>query len=176
MKLGTLLVASVLMALPVLAADEARPAQPATDGVVRGGLGAGAPLSNLAAFERVLTPEQKQKLRDYNQANGKMARTSQQKALQMRRDLQDAVLSGKADEAAIKAKSEEIAKLEGEAFSGRLLGLAEIAKTFTPEQREQIKAMTDNMRAARPGLGAGLRDTNALRMRQEPAAPPPPAK
>ena len=176
MKIKTLLFASVLMALPLWAADEKSATQPPSDGPARATGRMGAPLSNLAAFEGVLTPEQKQKLREYNQANGKKSQASQQQALQMRRDLQNAVLSGQADEAAIKEKTAAIAKLEGEAFAGRLLAMAEIAKIFTPEQKEKIKAMSDQMRGARPGLGAGPRGENAVRTPGEPAAPPPPAK
>src|SRR5436190_9919857 len=176
MKIKTLLFASILMALPLMAADEKTATPPPSDGPARATGRMGAPLSNLAAFEGLLTPEQKQKLREYNQANGKKSQMSQQQALQMRRDLQNAVLSGQADEATIKEKTTAIAKLEGEAFAGRLLGMAEIAKTFTPEQKEKIKAMSDQTRAARPGLGAGPRGENAVRTPGEPAAPPPPAK
>lgn len=176
MKTMTLLFVSALLAAPLMAADEARPERRPPDGPRRAQMGFGGPLSSTGAFEQVLTEEQRKKLREYTQENSETARKSQQEALQMRRELQEAVLSGKADESAIKEKSEAIAKLESEVFAARLNAMAKVAKTFTPEQREKIKEMGEQMRAARPGLGAGSREGEAPRTPREPAAPPPPAK
>ena len=59
-----------------------------------------------------------------------------------------------------------------------MTAMAKIAATITPEQKEKIKEIAGQMRAERPGLGAGpgLRDGDAPVRRGEPAAPPPPEK
>ena len=76
--------------------------------------------SGLAGFERVLTDEQRQQVRDYIQEQGPDARQKMQKNAQLRRELQEAVFSGKADEKFIKEKSDEIAKLDAEQLRVRM--------------------------------------------------------
>jgi len=176
MKAKTILLVSVLCAAPLFAADEQQPPRRPVDGPARAQAGFGGPLSSLGAFERVLTDEQRQKLREYTRENSEKARVSQQEAMKMRRELQESVLGGQADEAAIKQKSEAIAKLEAEVFAARLYAMAKVAATFTPEQKEKIKELGEQMRSQRPGLGAGPRDGEPPRTPREPAAPPPPAK
>ena len=83
-------------------------------------------------------------------------------------------MTGEATDALIKEKSEAIAKLDAEVLAARMSAMAKIAGTLTAEQKEKIKEMGTQMRAGRPGLGAGPRDP-APPVR-EPAAPPPPAK
>ena len=128
-----------------------------------------------AAFERVLTEEQRQKLRESMQEQGGDFRQNAQKVAQLRRELNEAVFAGKADEKLIKEKTDQIAKFDAEQLGARMTALSKIAATFTPEQRERIKEMGEQMRAARPGLGAGVRGGDAPAKR-EPAAPPPPEK
>jgi Spy/CpxP family protein refolding chaperone len=94
----------------------------------------------------------------------------------LRRELQEAVVSGKADDSFIKQKSEAIAKLEAEILAARMSAMAKVAATLTPEQKEQIKEASEQLRTARPGLGAGGREGTAPRAPREPAAPPPPEK
>jgi Spy/CpxP family protein refolding chaperone len=110
------------------------------------------------------------------QADAKTLRANQQESAKLRRELREAVLSGSADEAAIRQKSEAIAKLDGELLAARMAALAKVAATLTPEQKEKIKEVSKPPRNARPGLGAGRRDGDALRPPPEPAAPPPPEK
>jgi hypothetical protein len=57
-----------------------------------------------------------------------------------------------------------------------MTAMSKVAATFTPEQKQKIKDMSEQMRSARPGLGAGPREGDAPRPPREPAAPPPPAK
>jgi Spy/CpxP family protein refolding chaperone len=174
MKVKVLLFASALLTTQWLAAADA-PARP-TDGAARAQAGFGGPLSSLGGFERILTDEQRQKLREYTQANGEKSRASQQQAIQLRRELQESVLSGNASEASIKEKSEAISKLEADVLAARMTAMSKVAATFTPEQKQKIKDMSEQMRSARPGLGAGPREDDAPRPPREPAAPPPPAK
>ena len=56
-----------------------------------------------------------------------------------------------------------------------MMALSKVAATLTTEQRDKIKEMTEQARAARPGLSAGVREADAPR-KVEPAAPPPPEK
>jgi Spy/CpxP family protein refolding chaperone len=168
-----LLLAAALLALPLVAADDDKAPRRPNDGARRTQAGFGGPLSSTVSFEQVLTPEQRQKLREYTQANGEKARASQQQAVQMRRELQEAVLSGQASEATIKEKTESIAKLESEVFAARLNAMAKVAATFTPEQKEKIKELGEQMRAGRSGLGAGPREGSPPSAPREPAAPPP---
>jgi Spy/CpxP family protein refolding chaperone len=173
MKTEILLIASMLLALPLVAADDARPAQRPAEATRRAPGGLSSPISGVSSFEQVLTEPQRQKLREYTQANAGKARASQQEAIKMRRELQDAVLNGNAGEAAIKEKTEAIAKLEAEAFAARLNAMAKVAATLTPEQKEKVKQMGEQVRAGRSGLGAREREAAVPGAPREPAAPPP---
>jgi Spy/CpxP family protein refolding chaperone len=177
MKLNTLLFMALALAANLFAADEPnRATRSAAEAGRRLPSNVAGPLGGLGAFDRVLTDGQRQKLREYTQANNEKTRAGQQEAMRLRRELQQDVMNGKAGEAAIKAKTDEIAKLEAAALAGRMNALAQVAATLTPEQKEQIKQMSEQSRAARPGLGAGPRGGEAPGPAGEPAAPPPPAK
>jgi Spy/CpxP family protein refolding chaperone len=123
----------------------------------------------------VLTEEQRRKLREYMQAGGEKLRASQQEVMKLRSELQDSVLNGKADESAIKQKSEQIAKLEAELLSARMSAMAKLADSLTDEQKEKIKAMGEQVRAGRARLARRAQEGPALAP-QPPAAPPPPPK
>ena len=177
MKTKFLLLPIALLACRLSAADAQNPVRrPAGAGANRPALGQQAgPAGGPVAFERVLTDEQRQQVRESLQEQGGDFRASAQKLMQLRRELNEAVFSGTADEKFIREKTDAIAKLDAEQMRVRMLALTKIAKTFTAEQKEKIKEMVTQMRANRPGLGAGLRDGEAPRP-QEPAAPPPPEK
>jgi len=175
MKPKILLFASLLLTSQLIAA-EAKPARRAANAPKRPQAGLAAPPGDAGKFERVLNDEQRQKLREYIQANGEKLRARRQETVKLRRELQDAVISGQADEAAIKEKSEAIARLEGEMLSARMNALAKVAATLTAEQKEKIKEMSEQVRAARPKSGAGLRKGTAPLGPPEPAAPRPPEK
>ena len=123
-------------------------------------------------FERVLTDAQRQQMRDYIQEQTPDFRESMQKLGQLRRELQEAVLAGKADEKVIKEKTDAIGKLESEQLRVRMAALAKVASTFTADQKEKIKEMSERPRAARPGLRPRRADGEAPG-KAEPAAPPP---
>lgn len=135
------------------------------------GAGANGPV----AFEQVLTDEQRQQVREFMLGQGTGFRENIQKLAELRRELQEAALNGKADEKFIKEKAEAIAKLDAEQLRVRTLALAKVAASLTLEQREKIKKISDRVRAERPGLGAGVREKEVLR-KGDPAAPPPPEK
>ena len=168
MKAKLIAILAVTLAVPLSAADAEKKAQRrAAAEAVRGK----AP----AMFEQVLTDEQRQQVREFMAGQGTDFRENVQKLAQLRRELHEAALNGKADEKFIKEKTEAIAKLDAEQLRVRTLALAKVAASLTPEQRQRIKEMGDRIRAERPGLGAGLREKEVLR-KGDPAAPPPPEK
>ena len=155
-----------------MAADEKPPRRPAAEGAARPLRGEAGGLPGL---ERVLTDEQRETLREHMQAGGKALRAAQQELVQLRRELNEAVLAGQATAAMIKEKTEAIAKLDAEQLRARMTARAQIAATLTEEQRAKLKDMGEQLRAGRPGLGSGPREGEAP-ARREPAAPPPPEK
>ena len=176
MKMKLYVIASSVLALQLFAADPlTTPRRPAGgDAPRRPQTGMAAPAMGMGAFDRVLTDEQRQKLREYTQASSEKLRATQMESLKLRRELQESVMNGEATETVIKEKSEAIAKLDAEVLAGRMSAMAKIAATLTLEQKEKIKEMSSQMRSPRPGLGARPRD--AAPPAREPAAPPPPAK
>jgi len=136
---------------------------------------AGAGAKGLSSFEQVLNDEQRKQVREFMQQQGADFRENVLKLAELRRELQEAAFSGKADEKFVKEKTEAIAKLDAEQLRVRTLALAKVAATLTPEQREKIKDISERVRAERPGLGARLRDKEVPR-KGDPAAPPPPEK
>ena len=176
MKTKTAGLVVALMCFRLMAADEAAPARrPAAEGLNRPQARLGAGPGGAGNFEQVLTDGQRQKLREYMQADAAKLRASQQELMRLRRELQEAVMTGKAEEAVIRQKTEAIGKLEGEVLALRMNALAKVAASLTPEQKDRIKEMSEQMRTERPGLGARPREGDAPRTR-EPAAPPPPDK
>ena len=155
------------LAVPLIAADEKKP--------LRRAAAANAGLSGLASFEQVLTEEQRRQMREFIQQQGPDFRENFRQLAELRRELQEAALSGQVDEKLIKEKTEAIAKLEAEQLRVRTLALAKVAPSLTPEQRQKIKQINERIRAERPGLGAELRERDVPRQ-GDPAAPPPPEK
>ena len=172
MKSKFIFLIATILACRLCAADAEKPLRrPANAG---GGPGLAQGGNGPMGFERVLTDEQRQKLREAMQEQGGDFRQNMQKVAQLRRELNEAVFTGKADEKMIKEKTDEIAKLDAEQLKVRMMALSKVAATLTPEQKEKIKEMGEQVRA-RPGLGGGARDAEAPR-KVEPAAPPPPEK
>ena len=178
MKASLIIPLCSLLAAALMAADPEKPGRrPAAAGAARAlragqaGAGAGGPL----ALERVLTDEQRESLREYMKEGGKELREGQQALMKLRRELQEAVLGARANASFIMEKTEAIANLDAEQLRARMTALSKIAATLTDEQREKLKDMGDQLRAGRPGRGAGLREGEAP-ARSEPAAPPPPEK
>jgi Spy/CpxP family protein refolding chaperone len=176
MILARLFLVLAIGASPMLAADAEKPVRRSAKALARTQTGVAGPQGGVAAFERVLTDEQREKLREATRANVGKIRGNQQEAIKLRRDLQEAVLGGRANEAEIQQKAEAISKLEAEALAARMNAIAQIAATLTPEQKQKIKEMSQQVRPVRPGLGAGARTGEAPRLSREPAAPPPPEK
>jgi Spy/CpxP family protein refolding chaperone len=176
MILTRLFLVLAIGASPMLAADAEKPARRSAKALARTQTGVAGPQGGVAAFERVLTDEQRKKLREATRANTGKIRGNQQEVLKLRRELQEAALAGQANEAEIKEKAEAISKLEAETLAARMNAIAQIAATLTPEQKQKIKEMSQQVRTVRPGLGAGARTGEAPRLAREPAAPPPPEK
>ena len=93
MNLTPLFLALAVAASPLLAADPEKPVRRSTKALDRSQAGIAGPQGGVAAFERVLTEEQRQKLREATQANAETIRGNQQAAIKLRRDLQEATLA-----------------------------------------------------------------------------------
>ncbi len=169
MRTKLIAITALTLALQLSAADAQKTKS------LRRAAGEAAGAKKFAGFEQVLTDEQRKQVREFMREHGSDFRESIQKLAQLRGELQEMALSGKADEKIIKEKTDAIAKLESEQLRVRTLALAKIAASLTPEQREKIKEMSERIRAERPGLGAGLPDREIPR-KGDPAAPPPPEK
>ena len=116
MKIKLPLFGILLLAASLTAADAEKPARrPANAGggirQLAGGAGPGGPGGGI---ERVLTDEQRQKLREAMQEQGGDFRENMQQLAELRRELNEAVLDGKADAKFIKEKTDAIAKLDAE--------------------------------------------------------------
>lgn len=173
MKSSFVIFTVAVLAIQLHAADAEKPGRPANAEAARRPAVAGGAV----AFERVLTEEQRQQMREFIQAQGAPVRENQQKAVQLRRELQEAAFNGKADAKFIKDKTDEIARLDSEQLRVRTMALAKVAASFTPEQRAQIKEMTERVNAVRSPLGGGKREGEGeAPRRREPAAPAPPEK
>jgi Spy/CpxP family protein refolding chaperone len=171
MKTILLLFACGLLVCQLHAAGAEKPARRAG---AKPGRGLAGPPGG-AGLERVLTDEQRQKMRESMKAGGEKLREAQQQMMNARRELQEAVLSGKANEAFIKEKADLIGKLEGEQLRARMTALAKVAETLTSEQRDKLKEMGEQARSERPRPGRGPRGEGTSAP-PEPAAPPPPVK
>src|SRR6266576_1193748 len=113
MKTMLLLFASGLLVCQLHAAGAEKPApRAAAGGLGRPGRELAGPAGTAGGIERVLTDEQRQKMRESMKAGGEKLREAQQEMMKARRELQEAVLSGKADETFIKEKADVIGKLE----------------------------------------------------------------
>src|SRR5688572_23941687 len=124
-------IAALMLVVQVSAADAKKGLRRAA----KEGVGAKAPV----AFEQVLTDEQRKQVREFMLGQGTDFRENVQELAQLRRELQEAALNGKADEKFIEEKTEAIAKLDAEQLRMRTLALAKVAASLTPEQREKIK-------------------------------------
>lgn len=166
-----------VLALQLHAADAEKPGRPANAEAARRPALAGGAAGGPVAFERVLTEEQRQQMREFSQVQGAPMRENQQQAVQLRRELQEAAFNGQADAKFVKEKTDKIARLESEQLRVRTMALAKVAASFTPEQRAQIKEMTERVNAVRAPLGGGKREGEGeAPRRREPAAPAPPEK
>lgn len=176
MKSSFVIFTAAVLACQLHAADAEKPERPAGAEAARRPAAAGGAAGGQVAFERVLTEEQRQQMREFIQAQGAPVRENQQKAVQLRRELQEAAFNGKADAKFIKDKTDEIARLESEQLRVRTMALAKVAASFTPEQRAQIKEMTERVNAVRAPLGGKREGEGEAPRRREPAAPAPPEK
>lgn len=175
MKVRFLLLILIVATTQLVAADAEKRARRAASGKAAAKQQSSGPASGMA-FEQILTEEQRHKVREYLQGQAEALRENRQEATRLRRELQEAVLNGKADEAAIRQRTEAIAKLEAEALTARMAALSKVAADLTPEQKEKLKELGQSSRRARPGLGGTRRDGITPLPPREPAAPPPPDK
>ena len=75
----------LVAAAPLMAADAEKPVRRSAKALARSPAGVAGPQGGVAAFERVLTDEQRRKLRDTMQENGAKTRANQQEAIKLPR-------------------------------------------------------------------------------------------
>jgi len=90
-----------------------------------------------------LTDDQMTAIREIHSRHAEAGRQLWQSLRQARIDLRQLALSG-GDEAAIKAKTEEIERLVAQSIELRVKTLQEIGPILTPEQREKFTQMGDH--------------------------------
>ena len=105
-------------------------------GMQRPGMAAGGGAGRLLT---VLTPEQRQSLREANEENRDQTRDLQEKLREARKAVAEASFAGEFNEAALREKLEAAAKLDTELAIIRARALSQIDPPLSPEQLEQIK-------------------------------------
>lgn len=93
-------------------------------------------------FEQILTPEQRQQFRTAMEKEGDRVVEVDRQLQQARRDLENAVMAERTEEAAIRQKAQAIADLESRRAMMRARGFAAIRSSLTPEQLERIKTLS----------------------------------
>lgn len=157
--LTSMLLVGALAGLP--AADgEKTPRQPAAQRAATGAGGADA-------IERILTEDQRQEMREFVRSQGGSFLRDMQQMSELRRELMESALNGKATESWVREKTQAIARLEAEQLTVRTLALAKVAGSLTDEQRTKIKELSERLRSPR---------AEAVPRQREAAAPPPPEK
>jgi Spy/CpxP family protein refolding chaperone len=112
------------------------PGQPGQQGQF-GGLAQLAP--GLAQMVNELTDEQRQSLRAAMQSQREKMRDIEMKVRDARKEMFEAAVSGKFDEAVVRTKAEGVAKLEAERSVLMAKALSQMTPPLTPEQIEKIK-------------------------------------
>jgi Spy/CpxP family protein refolding chaperone len=126
-----------------------------------------------------LSDEQRTAYQQAMRDAGQESREIQRQVTQARRELNAATFVDKVDEAVIRAKAEQMAKLEAEVAIIRAKAFAKIASKFTPEQLKRFQegsAMGPQIQSGRPPSGGpapGQPPAGAPgRMREGPAPKP----
>lgn len=137
--------------------------------------GGGQPGQLFPLMERVLTEDQRQSLRSAMEAQREQSREIEGKLREARRELMKTGMIDKFDEAAVRAKALEAAKLDAELTVLRAKAFSQMKPPLSAEQIEQLKnpppfeggeGRRDLPR--RPDRGAsGSRDENDLPSKQK---------
>jgi Spy/CpxP family protein refolding chaperone len=140
------------------------------------GARAGARFS--AGFERVLsvlTDDQRASIREAMAADREKIRELEQKIRESRRELFELGLRDKFDEAAVREKANEAAKLDAEMTVLRVKAISKIHPPLTAEQIEKIKTSSGPEPSERQPEPARRRheiprDENGLPLKEQPAS------
>jgi len=147
-------------------------------GQARGqGMMAGGPAANPGRVMMVLTPEQRESMREVSEANRDKVRDLEEKLRVARKAATDAGIGQKFDEAALREKLEAAAKLDIELTLLRAKALASIEPPLSEEQIQKIRNPAP-MNRDQPGQrGPGFDGPGNNRPPQDqprPGQPPPP--
>jgi Spy/CpxP family protein refolding chaperone len=105
----------------------------------------------------VLTPEQRSSWRTAMAEQRDKFREIQGKLIPARKDLFDAILSGKSDEAAIRQKAQAVASLQAELTVIQAKALSQVHPPLTAEQVEKLRGGEGGASEGRPNLESRAR-------------------
>lgn len=111
-----------------------------------------------------LTPEQVRQIRDINQTNRQEIRAAQQRVLETRRDMDQAIYAEKADEATVQVRLREFQDAQAEAAELRAKLEFSIRKVLTPEQLLRFRELRQNFEQFRKDR---QQNRNQFRMRNQ---------
>ena len=135
---------------------------------VGGRFQSGASFNNFTML-RALTDEQRAQFRDAVQANQPKTQEFLDQMREARKEVLEAQLAEKFDEANFRAKAEAVAKIQVELDVLNAQAFAKIRPSLTPEQIEKMKSPPAMMR------GGGQRLEGAIQRNEEATLPSPPA-
>lgn len=98
----------------------------------------GQPGQGMPVMERVLTPDQRESLREITEAQREQTRDTQEKIRDARKALLKAALDGDFDKKAVKAKAKAVAELEAELTVLRLKAMSQVQPPLSKDQIARI--------------------------------------
>ncbi len=143
----------------VQAADHQDPAQTQTSQPPPQGL------SPIQELEKILTPEQREKIRAILRQSKDEREPIQQRVRQAQQALNEAIESDNPNEALIEQRAHELAEAQGANIRLRALTEVRIRQVLTPEQRSRLRELRQQAQAARQ---ATRREQRFERKEQEP--------
>lgn len=111
-----------------------------------------------------LTPEQVSQIRQINQTNRQEIRAAQQRVIETRRELDQAIYAEKADEANVQIKLREFQGAQAEVAELRAKTEFSIRKVLTPEQLLRFRELRQNFEQFRKNR---QQNPNQFRMRNQ---------
>jgi Spy/CpxP family protein refolding chaperone len=123
-------------------------------------------------YEQILTPEQRQQLREALEEERDRLAELDRKLVQARRELEEIVTAEKLNEAALRQKATAIGELEGERSLIRARAFATIRPSLSAEQLERLK----NRPGGPPPVPADPAQPRQRRVTPPSATPPPAPK
>lgn len=107
----------------------------------QGPMGGPMGLMGIGLRELDLTDAQRDQIKGLVESHRESHKATAETLLKARKDLHDAITSGTADEAAIRAKAAEVAKIEADAAVARGQLHSQLFQVLTPEQQQKAQEL-----------------------------------